>query len=65
MDSNVIYNLFSKALSRLSKEFVHLSKEDFESIARNLLSYINKERQTEQLIDRLLNKIKVSTNYIE
>lgn len=56
----MIYNLFPKAISRLSKEFIHLSKEKFENIAKNLLTYIDKDRQTEQLIDKLCQKLKLA-----
>jgi len=51
--NHIIYNLFPKAISRLSKEFDHLQKEEFENIARNLLKYINKDTQTMTLLERL------------
>jgi condensin complex subunit 1 len=38
--SHLIYNMFLKAVSRLSKEFEHLAKAEFENIARNLMHYI-------------------------
>jgi len=41
--NHIIYNLFPKAISRLSKEFMDLSKEEFENIARNLINYIKTE----------------------
>ena len=63
--NNIIYNLFPKAISRLSKEFSHLSKEEFENIAKNLLEYINKEKQTETIVEKLCHKLKNSQNPIE
>lgn len=45
--NNNIYNLFPKAISRLSKEFQELKKEEFQNIARNLISHIDRDRQTE------------------
>lgn len=42
--NHIIYNLLPKAISRLSKEFSHLKKEEFENIAKNLLTYINKDK---------------------
>lgn len=51
--NHIIYNLFPKAISRLSKEFAHLSRDKFENIAKNLLSHIDKDRQTEQLVEKL------------
>lgn len=41
---HIIYNLFPKAISRLSKEFDQLSKVEFENIARNLLAYIKQDK---------------------
>lgn len=63
--NHIIYNLFPKAISRLSKEFGHLSKEKFENIAKNLLTHIDKDRQTEALVDRLCQKLKNAQSPIE
>ena len=43
---HIIYNLFPKAISRLSKEFANLSKDEFQNIARNLLTYIKLDTQS-------------------
>lgn len=63
--NHIIYNLFPKAISRLSKEFAHLSRDKFENIAKNLLSHIDKDRQTEQLVEKLCQKIKNSQSPVE
>jgi condensin complex subunit 1 len=63
--ANIIYNLFPKAVSRLSKEFSHLKQEEFENIAKNLLEYINKDKQAETIVEKLCNKLKNSLNPIE
>lgn len=42
---HIIYNLFPKAITRLSKEFEDLSKDEFENIAKNLLNYIKLDTQ--------------------
>jgi hypothetical protein len=63
--THIIYNLFPKAISRLSKEFQDLSKDEFENIARNLLTYIKQDGQTLSLIESLCKKLKNSTNQIE
>lgn len=63
--ANNIYNLFPKAISRLSKEFKDLSLEDFTEIAKNLLQYIDKDKQTESIVERLCNKFKSSENPVE
>lgn len=51
--NHIIYNLFPKAIGRLSKEFEALKKDEFENIAKNLLTYINPNKQTETLLERL------------
>ena len=58
--SNTIYNLFPKAISRLSKEFQDLPKEEFENIARNLLCYIKQDSHNLALIESLCKKLKNS-----
>lgn len=45
--NNIIYNKFPKAISRLSKEFSTLKKEEFENIAKDLITYIVKDKQVE------------------
>ena len=42
--SNYIYNLFPKAIGRLSNEFSHLSKDEFENIAKNLVQYVKADK---------------------
>jgi condensin complex subunit 1 len=42
--NHIIYNLFPKAITRLSKEFEKLSKEEFENIAKNLIAYIKQDK---------------------
>lgn len=59
--SHLIYNMFLKAVSRLSKEFAHLQKSEFENIAKNLLTYIKQDKQTETLVEKLCQKLKNST----
>lgn len=63
--SNNIYNLFPKAISRLSKEFGHLPLAEFQNIARHLLDYIDKDKQTEAIVDKLCRKFKTSENPVE
>lgn len=42
--NHIIYNLFPKAISRLSKEFEKLTVEEFENIAKNLMAYIKNDK---------------------
>jgi condensin complex subunit 1 len=51
--NHIIYNLFPKAITRLSKEFEDLSKDEFENIAKNLLTYIKQDKQIETLVEKL------------
>lgn len=37
---HIIYNLFPKAITRLSKEFEHIPIQEFENMAKNLINYI-------------------------
>jgi len=62
---HIIYNLFPKAIGRLSKEFKDLPKDEFENIAKNLLTYIKLDTQNQQLIESLCKKLKNSLNPIE
>lgn len=42
--NHIIYNLFPKAITRLSKEFDSLTKDEFENITRNLIAYIKQDK---------------------
>jgi len=63
--NHIIYNLFPKAISRLSKEFAHLPRDKFENIARNLLTHIDKDKQTEQIVDKLCTKLRNAQSPVE
>jgi len=64
-DSSCIYNLIPKAISRLSKEFQGLTADKFQMIAKTLLSYVEKDKQIESLIDRMCEKMKGAQSAIE
>jgi len=51
--NNLIYNMFPKALTRLSKDFAHLSIPEFENIAKHLITYIKQDKQIETLLEKL------------
>ena len=63
--NHIIYNKFPKAIGRLSKEFSDLKVEEFEHIARNLLQYIQKDKQTGTLLVQMCSKLKHSPLEIE
>lgn len=57
---HIIYNLFPKAIGRLSKEFEQIPVSEFENIARNLIAYIKQDKQIETLVEKLCQKLKNS-----
>jgi condensin complex subunit 1 len=52
---NPVYNLLPDLLSRLSAE-THLPHVAFQRVMRTLLSYIDKERQADSLVERLAGR---------
>lgn len=63
--NHIIYNMFPKAITRLSTEFTNLSKLEFENISKNLLTYIKADKQIETLLLKMCEKLNKSTNEIE
>lgn len=55
---NPIYNILPDVISKLSADS---SEEIFRDILRFLLSYINKDKQIDQLVDKLCARFKVSS----
>lgn len=63
--NNVIYNVIPTALNRLNNEYKKLDYSKFQSIMKNLIKFVEKDKQTEGLIDKLFNKLKTSLDVIE
>jgi condensin complex subunit 1 len=61
---NVIYNIIPKALSKLSNEYKNIEYNRFQSIVKTLLKYVEKDKHTEGLIEKLFTKLKNSTGII-
>jgi condensin complex subunit 1 len=59
--NSIIYNVIPKALSRLSNEFKNLDYVKFQNITKLLLKYVEKDKQTEGLIEKLFFKLKSTT----
>ncbi|KAM9851674.1 condensin complex subunit 1 [Aulostomus maculatus] len=57
---NAIYNLLPDIISRLSDPERDMSAEDFNSIMKQLFSYITKERQTESLVEKLCQRFRTA-----
>jgi condensin complex subunit 1 len=58
--NNVLYNVIPKALAKLSNEYKYLEYERFQNIVKNLLKYVEKDKHTEGLIEKLFMKLKNS-----
>jgi len=59
--NNAIYNVIPKALAKLSNDYKHLDYERFQNIVKTLLKYVEKDKHTEGLIEKLFVKMKNST----
>ncbi|CAK6966208.1 condensin complex subunit 1 [Scomber scombrus] len=57
---NAIYNLLPDIISRLSDPERGMSPEDFNTIMKQLFSYITKERQTESLVEKLCQRFRTA-----
>uniref|UniRef100_A0AAY4AWB2 Condensin complex subunit 1 n=1 Tax=Denticeps clupeoides TaxID=299321 RepID=A0AAY4AWB2_9TELE len=57
---NAIYNLLPDIISRLSDPQRGMNEEDFNTIMKQLFSYITKERQTESLVEKLCQRFRTA-----
>ncbi|XP_036930749.1 condensin complex subunit 1 [Acanthopagrus latus] len=57
---NAIYNLLPDIISRLSDPERGIPSEDFNTIMKQLFSYITKERQTESLVEKLCQRFRTA-----
>ncbi|XP_053700032.1 condensin complex subunit 1 [Synchiropus splendidus] len=57
---NAVYNLLPDIISRLSDPERGMSCEDFNTIMKQLFSYITKERQTESLVEKLCQRFRTA-----
>uniref|UniRef100_A0A3Q2UEQ4 Condensin complex subunit 1 n=1 Tax=Fundulus heteroclitus TaxID=8078 RepID=A0A3Q2UEQ4_FUNHE len=57
---NAIYNLLPDIISRLSDPERGMSSEDFNTIMKQLFSYITKERQTESLVEKMCQRFRTA-----
>ena len=63
--TNVIYNIIPKALAKLSNEYKNLPYDQFQNIVKVLMKYVEKDKHTDGLVDKLFVKLKNSTDVIE
>uniref|UniRef100_H3CRI2 Condensin complex subunit 1 n=1 Tax=Tetraodon nigroviridis TaxID=99883 RepID=H3CRI2_TETNG len=57
---NAIYNLLPDIISRLSDPERGMATQDFNTIMKQLFSYITKERQTESLVEKLCQRFRTA-----
>ncbi|XP_030043749.1 condensin complex subunit 1 [Microcaecilia unicolor] len=55
---NTVYNLLPDIISRLSDPECGVGEDVFQTIMRQLLSYITKEKQTENLVEKLCQRFR-------
>lgn len=57
---NTVYNLVPDIISRLSDPDCGVDEEAFQTILRELLSYITKDKQTESLVEKLCQRFRTA-----
>ncbi|XP_048880867.1 condensin complex subunit 1 isoform X2 [Brienomyrus brachyistius] len=57
---NAIYNILPDIISRLSDPQRGMNEEDFNTIMKQIFSYITKEKQTESLVDKLCQRFRTA-----
>lgn len=63
--NNVIYNVIPKALAKLSNEFKNMDYSKFQNIVKTLLKHVEKDKHTEGLVEKLMSKLKNSSDETE
>lgn len=54
--------MFPNAIQRLSNDFPLMKADEFENISKNLMTYIQKDKHVEYIINMLCNKLKSHAN---
>lgn len=62
---NLVYNLIPKALARFNTDFKNIKYEKFQRVVDELISHIEKEKQVEGLLEKLINKLKNNNDTLE
>nr|XP_054768299.1 condensin complex subunit 1-like [Lytechinus pictus] len=57
---NAVYNILPDVISRLSDPDLALPEEDFKTILRYLLSFIQKDKQAESLVEKLCHRFRAT-----
>ncbi|XP_069099190.1 condensin complex subunit 1 [Pleurodeles waltl] len=57
---NAVYNLLPDIISRLSDPECGVDEEPFQTIMKQLLSYITKDKQTESLVEKLCQRFRTA-----
>jgi hypothetical protein len=59
------FELFKKKCARISSEFKNLEYGKFKNIAKLLIKFVEKDKQTEGLIEKLFHKLKSTSDTVE
>ena len=60
-DPKLIYNLLPEAIGRLSREDeIGMDELKFQSFAKNIMQYLEKEKYSEVLVEKLCSRFKNS-----
>jgi condensin complex subunit 1 len=59
---NVLYNILPDIISRLSDPSMSVSEERFNDILKYLLSFIQKEKQSDMLVEKLCHRFRTTRN---
>jgi hypothetical protein len=63
--NNIVYNLIPKALAKFTTEFKNIEYEKFQKVIKELISKIDKDKEVEGLINKLINKLKDNNDVVE
>lgn len=63
--NNIVYNLIPKALAKFTTDFKNIEYEKFQKVIKELISKIDKEKEVEGLINKLISKLKDNNDIVE
>ncbi|XP_063980130.1 condensin complex subunit 1 [Diachasmimorpha longicaudata] len=58
---NVLYNILPDILSRLTTTDVDIPEDDLHEIVKHILGLLSKERETDALLDKIFQRLKMAT----
>jgi len=65
-DNKIIYNLLPEAIGRMSRETgpfeKEISEKTFQTFAKNIMMYLEKEKYSENLVEKLCSRFRNSSS---